>query len=153
MSALELKIPPPVVALLCIGLMALIAHWSPDVDLPLRWRLIAAIPLAIIGVATSMSGARLFRHAATTVNPMKPENTSSLVDTGIYRYTRNPMYLGILLVLCAWLIFLASPWAASGVIGFQRYITRYQILPEEKILAGLFGSSYADYLSKVRRWL
>jgi len=84
---------------------------------------------------------------------MKPEKASSLVTTGIYRFTRNPMYLGLLFVLFAWAVFLASVWALLGPVAFVFYIDRFQIAPEEAILAGMFGAAYTEYKARVRRWL
>jgi protein-S-isoprenylcysteine O-methyltransferase Ste14 len=94
-----------------------------------------------------------FRRAKTTVNPLKPETSASLVSTGVYSFTRNPMYLGMALVLLAWAAYLASPWALAGPALFALYITRFQIIPEERVLARLFGTSFAEYRKRVRRWL
>ena len=100
-----------------------------------------------------LAGIASFRQAQTTVNPLKPDTATALVTSGVYGYTRNPMYLGMLAVLLAWAVFLASPAALAGVLGFWWYIGRFQIRPEERALAALFGSSFSDYTSRVRRWL
>ena len=84
---------------------------------------------------------------------MKPQTTSSLVCSGIYRVTRNPMYLGLVFVLVAWAVFLSSAWALLGPMAFALYMNRFQIAPEERVLSSMFGASYSDYLSRVRRWL
>ena len=76
-----------------------------------------------------------------------------MVSTGIYRVTRNPMYLGLSLVLVAWAVFLSSAWALLGVAAFVLYMDRLQIAPEERALSKLFGSEYTAYRAKVRRWL
>lgn len=94
-----------------------------------------------------------FRKARTTVNPLKPETASALVSSGVYRYTRNPMYLGFAIVLIAWSIFLAWPPALLGVLGFVMYMNIFQIGPEERALASLFGREFTQYCSQVRRWL
>lgn len=94
-----------------------------------------------------------FRRANTTVNPLKPQAASSLVTAGIYRYTRNPMYLGLLFLLVAWAVLLSSPFALLGPVAFVTYISRFQIVPEERVLAALFGAEYAAYQAGVRRWL
>jgi protein-S-isoprenylcysteine O-methyltransferase Ste14 len=153
MQALELKIPPPVVALLAAGAMWGIARLAPIVEIPDPWRVAAAIVCGLAGFAVSIAGIVSFRLAKTTVNPMKPEETSALVRSGIYRRTRNPMYLGSVLILTAWAVFLSSAWALLGAGVFVLYMNRFQISPEERILAQLFGASYADYRSRVRRWL
>lgn len=100
-----------------------------------------------------LAGVISFRRARTTVNPLKPETATALVTSGVYRYTRNPMYLGMLAILVAWAAFLASPAALLGPLGFWTYIQRFQIRPEEKMLTSLFGRAFTDYTSRVRRWL
>src|SRR6185312_11178713 len=99
------------------------------------------------------SGALAFRKAKTTKNPMKPQAASSLVTAGVYQRTRNPMYLGLLLVLLGLALYLWSAWSLLGPIFFVMYISRFQIEPEERALATLFGSEYSAYKAKVRRWL
>jgi protein-S-isoprenylcysteine O-methyltransferase Ste14 len=84
---------------------------------------------------------------------LKPEATSSLVTSGVYRFTRNPMYVGLALVLLAWAVFLSSAWTMLGPLTFILYMTRFQIMPEEKVLSGMFGAAYSAYQAKVRRWL
>jgi protein-S-isoprenylcysteine O-methyltransferase Ste14 len=116
-------------------------------------RIAAALALAALGVAFSVSGALAFARAKTTKNPMKPQAATSLVVAGVYKITRNPMYLGLSLLLLAWAVFLWSAWALLGPIIFVGYISRFQIAPEERVLASLFGSEYSAYKAKVRRWL
>jgi protein-S-isoprenylcysteine O-methyltransferase Ste14 len=84
---------------------------------------------------------------------MKPDASSSLVRSGIYTITRNPMYAGMLLMLCAWAVYLGSAWALVGPATFVAYMNRFQIAPEQRALEALFGASYTDYKAKVRRWL
>ncbi len=154
MQILELKIPPPLVALLVAAAMwALSLVSRHPVDVSTFARMVLGAALALAGGAISVSGVLAFRRAKTTVNPMKPQNTSSLVDSGIYRFTRNPMYLGLAIVLVAWALFLFSPWALVGPLAFVLYINRFQIAPEERALAALFGADFTTYTTKVRRWL
>jgi protein-S-isoprenylcysteine O-methyltransferase Ste14 len=153
MRALELKIPPPLVALLIAAAMWGISFAGTLVDLPADIRLVAGIAIMMAGVATAISGVAAFRRAKTTVNPLKPETSSSLVTFGVYRFTRNPMYVGLALVLLAWAVFLSSPWGLLGPLAFVLYMNRFQIMPEEKILLGMFGAAYTAYQTKVRRWL
>ena len=150
---LEHRIPPPVVGLLCAGGIWLLAQYTPGIELPRGLRLGAGIAVAAAGLAVMLAGVISFRLARTTVNPLRPETATALVVTGIYRRTRNPMYLGMLLVLLGWAIFLATPLGLLGVAAFALYIGRFQILPEERALNALFGSVYAEYASRVRRWL
>jgi protein-S-isoprenylcysteine O-methyltransferase Ste14 len=109
--------------------------------------------LAAIGVAVALSGVLAFRRAQTTVNPLKPETSAALVSTGVYSFTRNPMYLGMVLGLFAWAVYLSSVWSLLGPVVFALYITRFQIIPEERVLDRLFGASFAAYKRRVRRWL
>jgi protein-S-isoprenylcysteine O-methyltransferase Ste14 len=153
MRKLELKIPPPVVALLVALAMWGVARNSDASAAPEMPRLLVAIALALVGVAFDVSGVIAFHRAKTTINPMKPQSTSSIVDSGIYRVTRNPMYVGLVFLLCAWAVFLGPWWALLGPLAFAAYIGRFQIAPEEKALAALFGAEYLSYKAKVRRWL
>ncbi len=153
MNSLELKIPPPVVALLVCAAMWVLCLFTPVVDVSMFDRAMAALVLASIGGVVAVAGVAGFRRAQTTLNPTKPQTTSSLVTAGIYQYTRNPMYVGLLLVIVGWAAFLSSLWALLGPLAFALYITRFQILPEERVLSGLFGAEYIAYQTRVRRWL
>jgi protein-S-isoprenylcysteine O-methyltransferase Ste14 len=153
MRSLELKIPPPVVALITGLLMWVVARATPTLDFAFPAHNVIAMGLAAIGVATAITGALTFRRAHTTVNPMKPESSSTLVNWGVYKMTRNPMYLGLLLVLTGWGIFLSNPLAFLFLPAFVLYLNRFQIAPEERALTSLFGRDFADYQSRVRRWL
>lgn len=153
MQVLDLRIPPPVVALLAAGAMWGIARFAPLVDLPQSLRLGAAIACAVVGVVVDVAGIVSFRRAGTTVNPMHPKKTTALVCSGIYGFTRNPMYVASVFFLVAWAAYLSSAWALLGPVAFVLYMNRFQISPEERILEQLFGASYADYRSRVRRWL
>lgn len=150
---LEAKVPPPVVTAAAGAIMWGISRFAPQVAVPsgIRWGLSVAILVG--GIGFSAAGVRSFRRARTTLKPTRPEEASSLVRTGIYRVTRNPMYLGLLFALGAWAVFLSSAWALLGVAGFVLYMNRFQIEPEERALSRLFGSDYASYKASVRRWL
>ena len=152
-SALELKVPPPVVALILAVAMWFASSYGPALDVPVFVRVASGIVIALLGGVISIAGTVSFRMAKTTVNPMKPEKTSSLVTSGVYRFTRNPMYLGMLLVLVGWAAYLCSPWSLAGPVLFFAYIGRFQIAPEERVLSGMFGEAYVAYCEKVRRWL
>jgi len=153
MQALELKIPPPVVTFLIAGAMWGVspADSSPEAFHILRAT--AAAALALLGGAIALSGMLAFRRARTTFSPHRPERASALVATGIYRHTRNPMYVGLLMCLLAWSIFLFSAAALIGPLIFVYYIGRFQIAPEERMLSTIFGADFAAYCSRVRRWL
>ncbi|RWU18275.1 protein-S-isoprenylcysteine methyltransferase [Pseudomonas alkylphenolica] len=153
MQWFENRIPPPLVAALCALLMWLGAAQWPAVEVPLSWRLGVALVLLVTGAGVCLAGVTCFRQARTTVNPLEPESASVLVTSGVYRLTRNPMYLGFALVLAAWTVFLASAFALLGVVAFVLYMNRFQILPEERALRRLFGDALEDYCARVRRWI
>jgi protein-S-isoprenylcysteine O-methyltransferase Ste14 len=153
MSSLELKIPPPVVGLLVAVAMWAVSRYGVLEGVPPAWRIVAALALVAVGGVFDVAGLIAFRRAKTTVNPMKPEKSAALVTSGVYRFTRNPMYVGMAFFLLAWAVYLASPWALLGPVIFAAYITRFQIKPEERVLAARFGAEFASYRARVRRWL
>ena len=153
MQYLELKIPPPLVGLGVALLMWLASLWVPGFAWPRAARLVVALVVAGLGVGISAAGVRSFARAHTTVNPMKPDGASSLVTTGIFRFTRNPMYLGLLVILIGWAIFLANAASLLILSVFVLYMNRFQIGPEERVLSRIFGAEFAAYRSRVRRWL
>lgn len=152
-NPLELKVPPVIQVAVAALAMWVIARFTPSFDWPVAARSGGALPFLIAGAWTALAGVSAFRRANTTVNPMTPEISSALVDSGIYRFTRNPMYLGFLFWLLGWAVFLASPWTLAGPVVFVAWMTRFQIVPEERTLAQYFGRDYTNYTTKVRRWL
>ena len=153
MNSIELKIPPPIVFLIFSGIMWAISQAIPDVAISLEMKKIGFFLIILIAVATGAAGVYAFRKANTTVNPHRPDLSSSLVTSGIYRYTRNPMYLALALLLIAWAIYLSNVVSLLCVPGFIFYITRFQIIPEESKLTELFGQAFLDYQRQVRRWI
>jgi protein-S-isoprenylcysteine O-methyltransferase Ste14 len=150
---LELKVPPPAVAVLIGVAMWFGSRYGPSVEWPLVVRSTAFVVIAMAGGATALAGDLAFKRAQTTINPFKPQKTSALVTSGIYRLTRNPMYLGLLMVVLGWAAFLGSAVALLGPIAFVAYITRFQIIPEERVLSAKFGAAYAEFLNRTRRWI
>ena len=153
MKSLELKVPPPAVALLLAIAMWLATFASSALAFALPDRLAIALAVAALGGAISVAGIVSFRRARTTVNPTRPDTASALVSTGIYRLTRNPMYLGLFLVLAGWAVYLSNAVAFAGPLLFILYINRFQIAPEERALAAKFGTSFDDYRRRTRRWI
>ena len=153
MRTLELKIPPVVVGLLLGAVMYAISRFAPVFAFALPAGRIIAASLAVIGVVIALLGVVSFRRAGTTVNPLQPAAASQLVVSGIYRRTRNPMYLGMLLVLLGWGVVLANAIAFLAATAFIPLMNRLQIGPEERILAATFGPAFTAYQSAVRRWL
>lgn len=153
MRALELKIPPVALGLLLGALMWVAARSVPALGFALPARPFIAAGLVAAGVLVALLGVVSFRRARTTVNPLNPEAASALVTSGIYQRTRNPMYLGMLLVLLGWAVFLANVLTFAFPAAFVVLMNRLQILPEERALTVRFGSKFDDYQSRVRRWL
>lgn len=153
MKRLELKIPPPLIGLAVAALMWFVARELPALRYTFSFQTALAITLAVIGLLLDVSGVAGFLRAKTTVNPLKPAAASTLVTTGVYRFTRNPMYAGMLLLLLAWAVRLGNAAALAGPPLFMLYIYRFQIAPEERVLTTLFGEQYAAYRLRVRRWL
>ena len=154
---LEHRIPPPLIDAACALLMWALARALPQAQL---WPpggssgvVGAALALAALGGAVALAGTLEFRRAHTTVNPLAPRRASTLVTRGIYRVTRNPMYLGMLGVLAGWAVWLGNIAAWLGLPLSMALLTALQIRPEERILAERFGAEFERYAARVRRWL
>ena len=149
---LELRVPPLAVVMIVAALMWVTAAVPlPRLDFPGRLALTGVF--LVIGLAVAAAGVLQFRRARTTVNPMTPGNSSSLVVGGVYTRTRNPMYLGFALWLVAFAIYLGHPVSVLGVPLFVIYMNRFQIEPEERALEARFGEEFQRYCNNVRRWL
>jgi len=153
MRWLETRIPPPLMMLLCGGLGYLGSRLAGERVLSLPVPALLAGALLAIGLALNLLPKLAFQHARTTVNPLRPSASSALVTHGVYRYTRNPMYLGQATVLAGAMLYLQNPVAWLAVPLFVLYITRWQILPEERALSARFPEAYARFRQRVRRWL
>ncbi|MDP3663312.1 MAG: isoprenylcysteine carboxylmethyltransferase family protein [Nitrosomonas sp.] len=153
MFRLELKIPP--VALVALFALAIwfVARMSPWAGVQIPGSEWVALMLLITGFALIIAGAVVFISAKTTVNPMTPRLATSIVSSGIYKLSRNPMYVGLFIMLAAWVIFLGNILSALLLPLFILCINRFQIIPEENALLEKFGDGYVDYLKSVRRWL
>lgn len=153
MSKFELKIPPVAVLLIAAVLMWLVALLLPTFAISASLQTFLCVTLVSVGALFGIVGVLSFTKVNTTVNPMVPQNATKLVMRGIYKRTRNPMYVGLLLFLIAWAVFLASLYSVIIIVGFVVYMTEFQIKPEERALQAIFGSDYLAYLERVRRWL
>ncbi|MBI3792329.1 MAG: isoprenylcysteine carboxylmethyltransferase family protein [Gemmatimonadetes bacterium] len=153
MQSLEHRIPPPLVALVTGVLMWLAVRGGAAA--PFAWdaRHVGSLVLAGAGLLIAVSGALTFRLAGTTLNPHTIEKASSLVTHGIFRVTRNPMYLGLTVVLTAWAGWLGSPWLLAGPALCALFLNRFQVLPEERVMREKFGQAYMDYCARVGRWI
>jgi len=153
MQWLELKIPPLLVWLIIAGAMLGVARSAPGLSFTLAGSSAIALGLVALGGALAVAGVIAFRARRTTVNPLTPGASTSVVSSGVYRVSRNPMYLGFLLALAGWAVYLSNAAAALLLPAFVAYMTRYQIKPEERALLAKFGPEFAQYMSRVRRWL
>ena len=153
MNALELKVPPLVLVLVLAVAMWFAAMQLPSLAFTLPWRHSLAATVSGVGTLILLAGMYAFQKAKTTLNPMKPDTASSLVASGIYRISRNPMYVGFLLALTGWAIFLSHPLPFLFLPVFVAYMNCFQISPEERALSAKFGDDYDRYKQGVRRWL
>lgn len=134
-------------------IMWLIAVHAPDLALVIPARNILVAVISLMGMALILAGAVAFSMAGTTVNPMQPTKTSSVVTRGVYTISRNPMYVGFLLILLSWALLLSNMLSFAILPAFIWYMNRFQIIPEEQALRAKFGGEYAVYTKRVRRWL
>jgi protein-S-isoprenylcysteine O-methyltransferase Ste14 len=153
MKALELKVPPPVAAALVGVAMWVAAYLRPTLHLPGPLRFVMSGGCAAFGLIVALLGFWAFRQAKTTVTPVTLEAASSVVTGGVFSYTRNPMYLGLTVVLLGWAFWLSVPWVFLGPVAFMLFLTRFQIIPEERVMSSKFGRDYDEYRKRVRRWL
>lgn len=153
MSFLELKILPVAVALLAAALVFIADRAAPALSSASTWRAPVALLLLGAGLAVAIAGVIAFRRAQTTVDPLRPERASTLVTDGVYRRTRNPMYLGLALCIAAYAAWVGNLAGALALPFFVLYMTRFQIVPEERALSAKFGPAFRAYCGEVRRWI
>lgn len=133
--------------------MWLLAQATPGFGLPAALRVTALAACATAAAALGLAAVQSFRRARTTVNPLSPHACSVLVTSGVFRFSRNPMYLALFLVLAGWGLYLANAFTLLLAFAFVIYMNRFQIRPEERALQQAFGQAFADYRRRVRRWL
>jgi len=148
-----MKIPPPVATFVIALLMWGLARLFSSLDVDFVFRMTVAILFLVIGVATGAAGVAAMSRARTTMDPRRPDTASALVTSGIYQYTRNPMYLGLLFILISWGFYLGNLISILTAFTLVFWLGRFQIEPEERALAGSFGIQFEDYRAAVRRWL
>ena len=153
MKSLETRVPPPLVGIIAGIISWLVAGVFGPTTLPVAVRVVAAASLLIIGFLITGAAARTVSRAKTTLNPVKPETSTALVTSGIYQYSRNPMYVGMGTWVLAWAAWLGTPMALIGLPLFVLYMNEFQIKAEERALSGLFGEDFAAFRARVRRWL
>lgn len=150
---LQTKIPPPIVALVFAVAMWGLSFLPPVIAIDSSVRNFLIILFIVLAIIFDLAALFYFLKAKTTINPLQPKKASKLVINGIYRISRNPMYVGLTFLLMAWGVFISSPWAIIGIIFFVMYITIYQIKPEEYALKKTFGVEFDTYKKQVRMWL
>ncbi|MFV0548539.1 MAG: methyltransferase family protein [Limnobaculum xujianqingii] len=152
-AALELRFPPPIIFVISLLVIGLINWWFP------AFRTESTLMLVVSGVCFLASGIiglsslAMFYREKTTVNPIKVNSATTLVDSGLYAFSRNPMYLALALLLLSICLWLGNLLGLVGVVLFIAFITRFQIIPEERALTEVFGENYQRYCQRVRRWL
>ena len=148
---MKTKIPPPILALL----MIVIVYFSSLIIEPFTfsYQIVLSVFIVAIGLAYAIPSFRLFAKHKTTISPFTPSETTALVTVGMYRYSRNPMYLGLVLLNIAATIFFGTWLGIIIVATFIFLINLLQIIPEEEALLDIFGEEYIDYKKKVRRWI
>ena len=145
------KIPPPIVTLffgLCI-------YFSRDYFFSYEYKFldILSYTFFLIGLWILISAVNSFKKQSTTVNPIKIENASSLVTSGVFEYSRNPMYLGMALILLGLAFMFNVIGGTLFTILFTIFITKFQIRPEEEVMERLFEEDFLKYKQNVRMWL
>ncbi len=153
MNWLELKVPPLAVWLVCALAVVAAALVLPGPRLAFSGHRWLAAGLALAGAGVALGGVLAFRQARTTVNPLAPQRARTVVSAGVYRLTRNPMYLGLALLLLALVLWWADPLGLLAVAVFCAWMTQFQIKPEERALHARFGAEFERYRARVRRWL
>ena len=150
---LELKLPPVAQVIITAAAMVGVSKVAPALKFSFSGSTALAVGLGVIGLSSGIMGVIQFKKAQTTANPQALEQVSSLVTSGVYRYSRNPMYVGLVLILLGWAFYLSHFLAFVLLPIFILYMTRFQIQPEEQMMARKFGKTYQAYVLRVRRWI
>ena len=148
---LKNKIPPPIFTLIFAALIYFSSEWSPSIVF--RGQNLISLFLMMLGFLVLLIAISAFIKLKTTINPLKPEAATSLITTGIFKLSRNPMYLGMLLLIISLWIKTGAVLGFILVAGFIAYLNYFQIFPEEQAMKGLFSDKYKTYCQQVRRWL
>ncbi len=150
--SLNLKIPPGVQGIVSVMLIVLADTYAPLYRVNFAGQYIVAGVLSIVGALIGLAGIYTFIRLGTSADPRTPTKANELVITGVYKFTRNPMYLGLILAIAGLAVFFGTLSGAIIFLIFTAYLTRFQIVPEEVILREKFRDSYQNYEEKVRRW-
>lgn len=149
---MHLKLPPALVTLITALLIYVVARFLPFGDFDFTGRVYVIWALLGLGFLIGMISLFQFFKSKTSIDPRDPKKASELVVGGLYKISRNPMYLGLLLLLLAWGLYVPNAFNFLVVVLFVAYMNKFQIIPEEKALKAKFGKQYDAYLVGVRRW-
>lgn len=153
MSRLDLKIPPDLVALAVAALMWLVSSVTPSINVPSLLRVPTGVVFLSAGAALIAAARVSFDRAGTTFSPLAPGRSSRLVTSGVYRWSRNPMYLGTQFALFGLAVLQSNVYSLVVSLAHVLYMNRFQIRPEERVLSNRFGPEYEAYVGRVRRWV
>ena len=148
---METKIPPPIVTLIFGFATYLSRKIFPEIEI--QYSSFFGIFLLLLGFFILISAVKLFRNDKTTVNPLSPEQATKLVTNGIFKLSRNPMYLGMAVILASVAVFFNIIGGIISMALFCLYITKFQIIPEEKAMKELFAQDFERYMQATRRWI
>ena len=151
MDKFKNKIPPTILTLLFLIFNYVLNFNSLKIDIPNRYFFTTL--LLILGFYIIIRSSRLFAQAKTSIDPLRPFKSTSLITNDIYKYSRNPMYFGYLLIILASSVYLGNVISIIIIPLFIFTINFLQIIPEEEALKDLFVPRYDEYLIKVRRWI
>ena len=153
MSRFETKVPP-VIWWAWGALVVLLVDVSFGDSLALGWGRVVGILLLLAGVGVALMAFSGFRQAQTTFDPHNVSEASTLITDGIYKFSRNPMYVGLMLLLLGWGLWRGTiAGAILGALVFGALVTRMQIVPEERALAEKFGDEFEAFTARTRRWI
>ena len=148
---MKTKIPPPILALIMIVIIYLSSLTVETFTF--SYQTVLSVLVVVVGLGCALPSFRLFANNKTTISPFTPSETTALVTSGMYRYSRNPMYLGLVLLTIAATIFFGTWLGIVIVVAFIFLLNFLQIIPEEEALLDIFGEEYVEYKKKVRRWI
>ena len=148
---IKTKIPPPLVAVT----FGFLINYTKDIfpKIEIRNEIIFGSFMIIIGLIIILSAIILFKKYQTTITPLNPYKATKLITDGIYKFSRNPMYLGLLLMLVGISIILNLTGGFLFILLFIFYINLFQIIPEENAMVDLFKDEFTEYKKNVRRWI
>ena len=146
-----MKIPPPILVLILVVSNFLLSKKIDVVHIP--HQTLVSILILLIGILILIIPVTKFIKYKTTIDPIEFKKVNKLVTSGIYKYSRNPMYLGLLLIVISSSILYLNIYSVSTPIFFYYWINRFQIQREEIFLTEKFGKEYLSYKTKTRRWI